>query len=286
MANETQFIKRGNFLIVKNITTNDEYLREPLNRVKFMRTPNDEFVFFNDTPMQNNYDIQQLNVLGRNNIEDISGYTNNSRSSFAWSDSVDQKGSPFFTADEMDEWLCKTLGQGSVNVVVETLPPAPLEWIPTPIVLGAGVPNGVSEFSAQGAGHLFTFDPNNDDEVLFNIDLEFGNIAYGGQALLFKVHWQLFSAPLPQHNVLWELDYAFVSNGEDNYSKLDGTEILDIPVGSRRNREQYTDTFAPISGVVGSQVLQLTLRRNSQGAGQDTYNGDVDLYAVSLYKVI
>lgn len=110
MANESQFLIRGNFIVVKDFTTNEEFIREPVSSIKFTRTKDDNFVFFNVTPMISNYDSQQLNVLGRNTIEDVSGLINGSRSSFSYADSLDENGVPFVDADSMDQWLSTKLG--------------------------------------------------------------------------------------------------------------------------------------------------------------------------------
>jgi hypothetical protein len=110
MANESQFLIRGNFLVVKDFTTNDEFIREPVSSIKFTRTKDDRFYFFNVTPMLNNYGSQQLNQLGVNRIEDVSGAVNESRSFFEFSNSVDENGLPFADADAMDEWLSTNLG--------------------------------------------------------------------------------------------------------------------------------------------------------------------------------
>lgn len=157
--------------------------------------------------------------------------------------------------------------------------PNPL-WFPTALTLGDFTQNGVSAFTATGAGHLFTFDPSQDDELLVNVGLDRNGISYNGSQIGVELHWQLFSAPAVGNTVIWELDYAFVSDGDDNYAKVDGTVQLNLNVAGRTQRQQYSDVLPLISGPAGAETLQLTLRRNGAGGGSDTYPGDVDLYAL------
>lgn len=159
-----------------------------------------------------------------------------------------------------------------------------LKWHPPAFSLGSVVTSGTSAFNAIGAGHLITFDPNQDDEILLNIELDHNGMLYDGSNILISLIWQLFSAPSVGQNVKWELDYAFLEDGEDNYTIVDGTVVMDIVVGSRIQRQQYTDTFAAISGPSGSTHLQITLRRNGAGVGSGTYTGDTDLYTFKMVR--
>jgi len=157
---------------------------------------------------------------------------------------------------------------------------APNTWKPPGFALGSVITSGVTAFNASGAGHLYTFDPNQDDEILLNVELSHNGMDYDGSDIDISLVWQKFSAGAG--NVKWEMDYAFLEDGEDNYTESDGTETNDITVTGRTAREQYTDTFGSISGPSGSTHLQLTIRRNGTGAGGDSYNGDADVYTLKM----
>ena len=140
--------------------------------------------------------------------------------------------------------------------------------------------NGVSTFLASGVGFLYTFSPNQTDEMMINIALtnEDGT-PYDGSEFQLETHWMLFATPSVGDTVLGELDYAFVTDGEDNYTKNDGTVLMNVDAGARTQRQQYSDAFPVISGPAGAKMLQLTLRRTGV---TDTYSGDVDFYGVNF----
>lgn len=155
-----------------------------------------------------------------------------------------------------------------------------LGWKPPTITLGDFITNGVTSYLALGVGHLVTFDPNQDDDLRLNIGLNKDGVPYDGSPITFHLHWEIYSSPGGgTKNVLWNLDYAFTKDGDAAYVTIDNVLFMDINVSGRTPQVQYTDSFTPISGPVGSDVLQITLRRN---ATSDSYNGDVDLYGVNL----
>lgn len=112
MANESKFEIKGNFLVVSNVTSRNEFFRVQINGVKFKRFPNDEFMFLNDAPTVNNYGAQELNVLGINTLVTIANPNPESRTTFTFADSVDKDGVPFPSADAFDIWLSENLGCG------------------------------------------------------------------------------------------------------------------------------------------------------------------------------
>jgi hypothetical protein len=284
----------GNYLKISDLVTRTQFVGIGISDITYLRDPDDNFVFMNRGQIVNNYGASKLNRLGQTDILDYLNQTPEGNQAYIYpaTDFVDvdgiaigDPGSMWATIDEFELWLATNTGKSSVNVEVQTLPPAPEEWNPIGMILGAFTTNGVSPFSTAAAGYFYSFNNNQDDEIRGNIDLDRNGLTYSGEALLVHLHWQLFTAPGAGDNVLWELDYAFVSSGDDNYAKIDGTQILDIPVGGRNQRQQYTDVFAPITGAPGAQVLQLTIRRNGQGPGSDNYGGDADLYSIGLIKV-
>lgn len=155
-------------------------------------------------------------------------------------------------------------------------------WIPPKLNLN-GQNQGTQAFNAA-AGHLRTFGANQDDAIRWNVELAHGSIPYDGSNIIFSKRWQLYTAPAAGNTVRWELDYAFVNDGDDQLSLIDGTIVNNLTVDARTARQQYTDSFTAISGAAGSTHLQLTLRRNGTGTSSDTYGGDADLYNVRLSK--
>ena len=184
-----------------------------------------------------------------------------------------------------DQWRNTDTGQ---VYEASSVTPGAAEWVkfrrwePMAVTLNDFIPNGVDRFAAEGAGHLNTFNSEADDEMLINIGLNEEALPYDGSEIEIEIHWQLFTAPPPDTNVRWELDYAFIADGEDNYAAVDGTIVLDVNVGGRTERQQYTDIFDLISGPAGSNTLQMTLRRNSTGENADSYPGDADVYGVNM----
>lgn len=156
------------------------------------------------------------------------------------------------------------------------------KWFPTALTLGDFAANGVSTFTAIGAGYLYTFNNNADDELIGNVALDRNGDLYDGSPIMLALIWQIFTAPAGGNNVLWELDYAFTNDDDDNYTAIDGTVVLNVDVSARTERQQYYDLMPEISGAAGARNLQLTLRRNGSGAGSDNYGGDADVYAIDL----
>ena len=150
------------------------------------------------------------------------------------------------------------------------------DWRPTALTLGDGVANGATLSLNAGAGIYVNFDASSDDEYLYNISLPRNGVPYDGSDIVFEIEWMKFGAS--GGTVIWELDYAFVNDDDDAYSKLDGTESITINVGPVPNQEKRKDIFTAISGATGADTLQLTLRRNSAGGGSDTYTGEAEMY--------
>jgi len=180
------------------------------------------------------------------------------------------------------ESLKNTIKNSDADVVYSETKTQSSPWKPPTFALGALTSSGTSVFSSIGAGHLDSFGPSQNDELLYNEELSYDGIPYDGSEISLGLSWQLFSSPILGNNVLWELDYAFLNDGDDNYTKIDGTVSMDIDAYSRDERKQYSDEFPPISGPSGSSHLQITLRRKGSGAGSDTYMGDADVYNLKL----
>jgi hypothetical protein len=158
-------------------------------------------------------------------------------------------------------------------------------WYPTSITLGDTIANGASAAASVGAGYYYTFDAASDDELLINIELQRNGLTYDGASLRLDIQNMLVGAGGVGDTVLWELDYAFVNDGDNAYTKVDGTVVNSVNVNGRASQIQFTDSLPTISGLAGSTQLQLTLRRNSQGAGADSFGGSVEVYALGLVRI-
>jgi len=156
------------------------------------------------------------------------------------------------------------------------------DWSPTALSLGDGITNGATTSLNAGAGIYINFDAASDDELLYNVALDRNGVPYDGSDIIVELYWMKFGAS--GGTVKWELDYAFTNLGDDAYSAVDGTEVNDVNVTGLGNQELTSNSFAAISGPAGAKILQLTLRRNSTGAGADTYTGDAELYGFNLEK--
>jgi len=156
------------------------------------------------------------------------------------------------------------------------------EWFPTAITLGDGVTKRATLSLNSGAGIYIDFDASSDDEILFNISLDRNGLAYDGSDIKVELYWMKFGAS--GGTVKWELDYCFVSIDDDAYTKIDGQIVKEVDVTSLINQNLTNTAFDLISGPVGSKVLQLTVRRNSTGAGADTYTGSAEVYGFNLEK--
>jgi hypothetical protein len=155
-------------------------------------------------------------------------------------------------------------------------------WSPTALSLGDGILNGATASSNAGAGIYINFDAASDDEILYNVALDRNGVPYDGSNIDVELYWMKFGAA--GGTVGWELDYAFVNLGDDAYTAVDGTVTNFVNVTALADQTLTSTVVGTISGPVGSKILQLTLRRNSTGAGADTYTGDAELYAFNLEK--
>jgi len=153
-------------------------------------------------------------------------------------------------------------------------------WSPTALSLGDGISNGATLSLSSGAGYYANFDAASNDEYLFNVELPRNGLHYDGSNIVIDIDWMKFGAS--GGTVIWEIDYAFCEDGDDAYSKQDGTLSETVNVGSLSNQVLTTTTFNAISGVAGARTLQLTVRRRSSGGGSDTYTGVAEMYGFNI----
>jgi hypothetical protein len=160
------------------------------------------------------------------------------------------------------------------------------QWYLTGITLGDFVGNGATAALAIGAGYYYNFQSSADDEIVANFGLTRNNEVYDGSQVAFEIENMLVGAGGVGDNVQWELDYAFISEGDNAYTKIDGTIVDIVDVNGRASQISFKDQLSPISGPVGATHLQITLRRNSVGPGSDSFGGDVEVYGVSNIKIV
>lgn len=158
-------------------------------------------------------------------------------------------------------------------------------WNPTGITLGDLVANGATAALAVGAGYYYSFDASSDDEVVVNVGLARNGVAYDGSSVRIDLHNMLVGAGGAGDTVLWEVDYAWVTTGDNAYTAVDGTITNSVNVNGRASQILFTDSLTIPAGTAGDKILQLTIRRNSQGGGSDTFGGSVEIYALDLVKI-
>lgn len=158
-------------------------------------------------------------------------------------------------------------------------------WNPTGITLGDVVANGATAALAVGAGYYYSFDASSDDEIVINIGLARNGVAYDGSSVRLDLHNMLVGAGGAGDTVLWEVDYAWTNNGDNAYTAVDGTVTNSVTVNGRASQILFTDSLTIPAGTAGDDILQLTIRRNSQGGGSDSFGGSVEIYALDLVKI-
>lgn len=115
MANESQILVEGNFLIVRDITRGDTFVCEPVSDVRYFRNASDDFYFISRGAIGNT-DAQQ-----QNNI--ITGFLGEKRAYHPFAECVDSAGLPFASADALESFLASEIGKSfntdPVNVIVD-----------------------------------------------------------------------------------------------------------------------------------------------------------------------
>lgn len=161
-------------------------------------------------------------------------------------------------------------------------------WSPPHVTLNDFLNTGVTNFFNTSSGYHKSFDKAGDDEMVCNIALNSGVTAYDGSDLAVIIYWQLFSAaPGGGDTVKWEMDYTLLTSGGtlNAESLVDGNLVDSIDISTRDADKLYSNQLSTMVGKTLATHLQFTLRRNSQGAGADSYNNAADVYAIKLIIV-
>lgn len=158
-------------------------------------------------------------------------------------------------------------------------------WNPTAITLGDFVANGATAALNVGAGYYYNFDATSDDEIVVQIGLARNGVTYDASSVRLDLHNMLVGAGGVGDTVLWEVDYAWTNTGDNAYTAIDGTITNSVNVNGRASQILFTDSLTIPAGTAGDDMLQLTIRRNSQGGGSDTFGGSVEVYGVDVVKL-
>lgn len=126
MANESKIEVIGGYLVVTDVTTNEQFIRKPRASVVYNRTDADVFYFTDNAPTGNFSEAQRGAVLG----VDADG---NGRSMHPFADTVDDTGAAWTSADDLETFLANNTGfffdesavtvEQPVDVNVLTAPP-------------------------------------------------------------------------------------------------------------------------------------------------------------------
>lgn len=163
--------------------------------------------------------------------------------------------------------------------------PTGLLWFPPPINVGDGSTSGVSLFRAGAGGIQYAFDGGSDDEWSVNIPLNWNGMTYDGSDLKIRIKGQLSANGGGTDDIQWEIQYAFMDAGDDSDGA--GTTFTDsIDVSSRVTGQVYDDLLpTALTGVASKTFLQLSIMRDSQGGGSDSYGGSIWVTTIELEKV-
>jgi len=129
----------------------------------------------------------------------------------------------------------------------------------------------------DSAGLYYRYDDTEDDEGLFNIILPND---YAGGAITMTLYWKPNSGGTIGNTVNWDLDHHFVDTGDNPVTKVVTSSSVSEVTGA--SNVLQTSTFTISGGLSTNDLLNMTLRRNSSGAGADTFDEGADLYAVKL----
>lgn len=121
--------KKGNFLVITDSVSRDQYLREALAELTYIRDSGDRFAFLNKAPRVNSYKATELNLIGytpsldqTNHPEPLQGYVYESTEIVDSAGiAIGDPGAEWATVDDFDTWLSENLGfrNAPIDVVVE-----------------------------------------------------------------------------------------------------------------------------------------------------------------------
>lgn len=159
--------------------------------------------------------------------------------------------------------------------------PAP-SWTPPDVQLFDALGSGglTSAINTAGAGYNRYFNGTGTAGRLdFNINLFNMGVSYNGQNINVKIQSQLFNTNAGG-NVSWSVIYKFVTaNGTTNAETGATTVTTLINVTGRAVNTLFEDLLATISGPAGSDLLMLTIIRNTGGGSNSSI---IDAIAIKI----
>jgi hypothetical protein len=157
-------------------------------------------------------------------------------------------------------------------------------WVPPPVSLGSLWVSGASFFLNGGAGVYLSFKGTADDAAYFNDNLDNG-IPYDGSDLAIKLHWRLSTDAGVGDTVGWIVEYAVIKVGDNSTTTVTTIAQQNVVVTGKLQDIDFSTQLGTMAGVVGGSTLMLTLTRNANGAGQDTFTGNAEIISIELIKV-
>ena len=157
-------------------------------------------------------------------------------------------------------------------------------WFPpqVPIFAVAGV--GTVFALNTGAGLYASLSGTADDKISFNTILN-NNVAYDGSNLKIRLHARLSSNAVAGNTVGLLLDYSFIKIGDNSNTEVTNVAQQNTVVTGKLTDIEFYIDLATMTGEAGAHSLQVTIKRNSTGAGSDTYAGNLRVAGVELIKV-
>jgi len=175
-------------------------------------------------------------------------------------------------------WVVKNASNFSLVGRVTT------SWNLTALTLGDAIINtDVTIYPAPAGGNTYTV--NDDGTLSFNIVLNRNGIPYDGSTLKVSIKYQLYNAPAAPDEIQFSGDVFFAEDGDDNYNDAGSVSFTPFnwAIGGITEREQQTQELFTFSGAAGSDLLQLTLNRDTLD-NPENYTGDFDVYGILIEK--
>lgn len=158
-------------------------------------------------------------------------------------------------------------------------------WGAPLISLGSLLTAGASFFVNGGAGVYLSFAGNADDTCYLNLDLNNDSNIYDGSDLALRLHWRISSNGGVGDTVGWVLSYGFQSIGSNTVTNVTNVAQQNVSVNTEVQDIMFNTDLTTMTGVMGAEVLMVTLTRNGAGVGQDLYSGNAEILAIELVKI-
>ena len=159
-----------------------------------------------------------------------------------------------------------------------------MNWQPPVVPLGSVLENGVGTFFNNGSGIFYSLDNTGDSTIYFNCVLKsVAGVEYDGSNLAVKLICRKSIAGNGTVGLI--LSSSILKDGENSQTKVTISPQQDTVVDGWTANLQNNIILPTINGVIDGKVLQVSIERNSGGAGADTYNGDLNITGIEIIKV-